>query len=53
MVSMGTETSKYHEERKLIKIPSVVASESGSAQTADLSSGVVGPHGDITESKKS
>ena len=29
----GTETSKYPEEKKIIMIPSVVASESGKAQT--------------------
>ena len=29
----GTETSKYPEEKKIIMIPSVVASESGRAQT--------------------
>lgn len=29
----GTETSKYPQEKKTIVIPSVVASESGTAQT--------------------
>ena len=29
----GTETSKYPEEKKIIMIPSVVASERGTAQT--------------------
>ena len=32
---MGTETSKYHEEKKESSIPSVAASESGEAQTEE------------------
>ena len=40
-----TETSKYREEKKIIMIPQVVASEKGRAQTAvACSCGVVGPH---------
>ena len=38
----GTETSKYLEEEKTIVIPSVAASERGTAQTRSLLSGVVG-----------
>ena len=33
----GTETSKYPEEKKIIMIPLVVASETGRAQTNDVS----------------
>jgi hypothetical protein len=33
----GTETSKYPEEKKIIMIPLVVASETGRAQTKDVS----------------
>ena len=33
----GTETSKYPQEKKIRMIPSVVASESGIAQTQDVS----------------
>ena len=32
----GTETSKYPEEKKIIMIPQVVASERGTAQTKDV-----------------
>ena len=32
----GTETSKYPEEKKIIMIPQVVASERGLAQTTDV-----------------
>ena len=32
----GTETSKYPEEKKITMIPIVVASELGTAQTADV-----------------
>jgi hypothetical protein len=39
-----TETSKYREEKKIIMIPQVVASEKGRAQTRSACrSGVVGP----------
>ena len=43
----GTETSKYPEEKKATAIPSVAASERGTAQTGGAcSAGVVGPqHG--------
>ena len=41
--TQGTETSKYLEEKKIIMIPQVVASEKGRAQTAiACSCGVVG-----------
>ena len=41
----GTETSKYPEEKKIIMIPQVVASEQGKAQTlAACCQGVVGLH---------
>src|SRR5438445_6987822 len=41
----GSETSQYLEEKKANAIPSVVASESGTGQTAGGNSvGVVGPH---------
>ena len=33
----GTETSKYPQEKKIIMIPSVAASEGGAAQTAGVS----------------
>ena len=39
---MGTETSKYQEEKKTKVIPLVAASEKGEAQTR-LRLGVVGP----------
>ena len=40
-----TETSKYPEEKKIIMIPRVVASEKGRAQTVvACHRGVVGPH---------
>ncbi len=40
-----TETSKYREEKKIIMIPQVVASEKGIAQTRSACRpGVVGPH---------
>ena len=41
----GTETSKYPQEKKSIEIPSVVASESGIAQTevTTVTSGLWGP----------
>ena len=40
-----TETSKYPEEKKIIMIPQVVASEKGRAQTmVACCRGVVGPH---------
>jgi hypothetical protein len=40
----GTETSQYPEEEKATAMPSVAASERGTAQTAGAcSSGVVGP----------
>jgi hypothetical protein len=42
--TQGTETSKYLEEKKANAIPSVVASERGTAQTGRRNSvGVVGP----------
>ena len=34
--TQGTETSQYLEEKKSIEIPSVAASESGSAQTREF-----------------
>ena len=34
--SLGTETSQYQEEEKSIEIPLVVASERGTAQTAQV-----------------
>ena len=41
----GTETSKYPEEKKIIMIPQVVASEKGRAQTAvACCCGVIGLH---------
>ena len=44
-----TETSKYREEKKIIMIPQVVASEKGRAQTRSACrSGVVGPHLETT-----
>ena len=43
--TQGTETSKYLEEKKIIMIPRVVASETGIAQTtAACCCGVVGLH---------
>ena len=33
---MGTETSKYHEEKKLTRIPLVTASEAGRAHNVNL-----------------
>ena len=43
--TQGTETSKYLEEKKIIMIPQVVASEKGRAQTAvACCCGVVGLH---------
>jgi hypothetical protein len=43
--TQGTETSKYLEEKKIIMIPRVVASEKGTAQTlAACCQRVVGPH---------
>ena len=43
--TQGTETSKYLEEKKIIMIPQVVASEKGRAQTyGACSMRVVGPH---------
>ena len=43
--TQGTETSKYLEEKKIIMIPRVVASEKGRAQTrVACSFGVVGLH---------
>ena len=43
-----TETSKYPEEKKIIMIPQVVASEQGRAQTrAACRSGVIGLHLEI------
>ena len=42
--TLGTETSKYQEEKKTIVIPQVVASEKGTAQTCiACSTGVIGP----------
>ncbi len=38
--TQGTETSKYLEEKKSNEIPEVAASETGGAQTGDLSSGL-------------
>ncbi len=44
-----TETSKYREEKKIIMIPQVVASEKGRAQTGSACrSGVIGPHLETT-----
>ena len=41
----GTETSKYREEKKIIMIPQVVASEKGTAQIGvACCPEVVGPH---------
>ena len=41
----GTETSKYPQEKKIIMIPQVVASEKGRAQTViACSCGVIGLH---------
>ena len=34
--TLGTETSNYQEEKKVITIPKVVASEIGAAQTEDI-----------------
>ena len=47
-LTRGTETSKYLEEEKATAIPSVAASERGTAQTGGAcSAGVVGPqHGE-------
>ena len=43
--TQGTETSKYLEEKKIIMIPRVVASETGRAQTrVACCPGVVGLH---------
>ena len=43
--TLGTETSKYQEEKKTIVIPQVVASEKGTAQTCvACGTGVIGPH---------
>ena len=43
--TQGTETSKYLEEKKIIMIPQVVASEKGRAQTSmACCTGVVGLH---------
>ena len=43
--TLGTETSKYQEEKKTIVIPQVVASEKGTAQTGVACyAGVVGLH---------
>ena len=43
--TQGTETSKYLEEKKIIMIPRVVASEKGRAQTiVACCCGVVGLH---------
>jgi hypothetical protein len=43
--TQGTETSKYLEEKKIIMIPQVVASEKGRAQTiVACCCGVVGLH---------
>ena len=43
--TQGTETSKYLEEKKIIMIPRVVASETGRAQTrVACCPGVIGPH---------
>ena len=39
-VTLGTETSKYQEEKKETSIPKVAASEMGRAQTRDLSLGL-------------
>ena len=45
---LGTETSKYQEEKKTNVIPQVVASEKGTAQTCvACSTGVIGPHLEI------
>ena len=42
--TQGTETSQYLEEKKANAIPSVAASERGTAQTAEVFlCGVVGP----------
>jgi hypothetical protein len=38
----GSETSQYPEEKKTKVIPSVVANESGTAQTGGFTPGVVG-----------
>jgi hypothetical protein len=47
--TQGTETSKYLEEKKIIMIPRVVASETGRAQTrVACCPGVVGLHLVIT-----
>ena len=46
--TQGTETSKYLEEKKIIMIPQVVASEKGRAQTiVACCCGVVGLHLEI------
>ena len=46
--TQGTETSKYLEEKKIIMIPQVVASEKGRAQTrVACCPGVVGLHLEI------
>src|ERR1044072_9002168 len=43
--TLGTETSKYQEEKKTIVIRQVVASEKGTAQSCiACSTGVIGPH---------
>ena len=43
--TQGTETSKYLEEKKIIMIPQVVASEKGTAQTVvACCRGVIGLH---------
>jgi hypothetical protein len=47
--TQGTETSKYLEEKKIIMIPQVVASEKGTAQThAACRTRVVGLHLETT-----
>ena len=46
--TLGTETSKYPEEKKTNVIPQVVASEKGTAQTCvACGTGVIGPHLEI------
>ena len=49
-VSQRTETSKYLEEKKSKEIPSVVASESGRAQTP-IYRGVVGPTSQVLKNR--
>ncbi|GAC1633534.1 MAG: hypothetical protein NVS4B5_22210 [Vulcanimicrobiaceae bacterium] len=51
--TLGSETSQYREEKKENSIPRVVASESGTGQTARGNSvGVAGPHLRLDEDRR-